>query len=101
MKQSVAFAALAAAALGLVLLAGSVAMPSPAVAAVPSDHPSRGMSMTQVESRFGAPAQRHSAVGAPPITRWDYPGFVVFFEYQHVVHAVVLGAAPAPDAPAT
>jgi hypothetical protein len=51
--------------------------------------PARGMSMERVESTFGAPSDRHAAVGEPPITRWDSPGFVVFFEYQHVIHAVV------------
>ena len=50
--------------------------------------PARGASMQAVEAKFGAPAQRHAAVGKPPITRWDYPGFAVFFEYEHVVHAV-------------
>jgi len=42
-----------------------------------------------VEARFGQPANRHSAVGQPPITRWDYPGFAVYFEHQYVIHAVV------------
>src|SRR5687767_2563104 len=41
--------------------------------------PARGMSMDKVEAQFGAPAQRHAAVGQPAITRWDYPGFSVFF----------------------
>jgi hypothetical protein len=50
--------------------------------------PTRGSSMSAVESRFGAPTTRHQAVGRPPITRWDYPGFSVFFEYDHVIHAV-------------
>jgi hypothetical protein len=52
------------------------------------EKPARGASMKTVESRFGAPASRHPAVGKPPITRWDYPGFSVYFEYEHVVHAV-------------
>ena len=56
------------------------------------DTPARGSSMKAVETRFGAPANRHAAVGKPPITRWDYPGFSVYFEYEHVVHAVA--AAP-------
>ena len=56
------------------------------------DTPARGASMKVVEARFGAPANRHAAVGKPPITRWDYPGFSVYFEYEHVVHAVA--AAP-------
>ncbi len=58
------------------------------------DTPKRGVSMKAVEARFGAPASRHAAVGKPPITRWDYPGFSVYFEYEHVVHAVA--GAPAP-----
>ncbi|MEO6081067.1 MAG: phosphodiesterase [Steroidobacteraceae bacterium] len=50
--------------------------------------PARGSSMATVEARFGAPRERHAAVGKPPITRWDYDGFSVYFEYQHVIHAV-------------
>jgi hypothetical protein len=46
------------------------------------------MRMTTVEARFGAPQNRHAAVGAPPITRWDYPGYAVFFEHDRVIHAV-------------
>jgi len=53
--------------------------------------PARGASMKSVEARFGAPASRHAAVGKPPITRWDYKGFSVYFEYDHVVHAVAYG----------
>ena len=50
--------------------------------------PSRGMTQARVEAAYGAPQQAHAAVGDPPITRWDYPGFVVFFEYDRVIHAV-------------
>ena len=50
--------------------------------------PSRGMSMAQVEARFGSPTDKLAAVGNPPITRWVYPGFTVYFEGQHVIHAV-------------
>lgn len=52
------------------------------------ERPSRGMSMKSVEARFGAPANRQPAVGQPPITRWDYADYSVYFEYQHVIHAV-------------
>ena len=48
----------------------------------------RGLSMAQVEARYGAPAQRISAVGDPPISRWVYPQFVVYFAGQYVIHAV-------------
>ena len=51
------------------------------------------MTMKTVEAKFGAPQERHPAVGKPPITRWDYPGFSVFFENEHVIHAVVNPAA--------
>jgi hypothetical protein len=55
--------------------------------------PKPGMSMTAVESAYGTPSQRHGAVGGsvvqhPPITRWDYPSFSVYFEHDRVIHAV-------------
>jgi hypothetical protein len=58
---------------------------------VPSDiaRPGRGMTMQSVEAKFGAPTERHAAVGTPAITRWDYQGFSVFFENDRVIHAVV------------
>ncbi|HEY5622599.1 MAG TPA: hypothetical protein VIV14_02485 [Gammaproteobacteria bacterium] len=56
----------------------------------PSAHlrPARGTSMAAVEARFGSPAQQQAAIGDPPITRWEYPGFVVYFENDLVIHAV-------------
>ncbi len=50
--------------------------------------PTRGMSMDRVEARFGTPVNRMAAVGEPPISRWEYPDFTVYFEYQFVIHAV-------------
>lgn len=50
--------------------------------------PTRGMSQARVEQNFGEPASRRTAVGDPPISRWEYPDFVVFFEYDKVIHAV-------------
>jgi hypothetical protein len=62
------------------------------------DRPKRGSTMGDVEKHFGAPVTRHPAVGQPPITRWDYNGFSVFFERDRVIHAVVTGAeTPAPE----
>lgn len=63
-------------------------------AAQGADLPKRGMLMNQVESRYGAPTRKHAAVGGgspqqPPITRWDYPSFSVYFENNHVVNAVL------------
>jgi hypothetical protein len=51
--------------------------------------PTRGMSMDQVASKFGAPVAKVPAVGRPPISRWEYPGFVVYFEREHVIHSVI------------
>ena len=50
--------------------------------------PTRGMTMDQVATKFGAPAAKVPAVGTPPISRWEYPGFVVYFEADHVIHSV-------------
>jgi hypothetical protein len=50
--------------------------------------PTRGMSQARVEANFGTPQSRVSPVGDPPITRWDYGTFVVFFEYDKVIHSV-------------
>ena len=52
------------------------------------DRPKRGSTMTDVEKRFGTPVEKHPTVGQPPITRWDYTGFSVFFEHDRVIHAV-------------
>jgi hypothetical protein len=50
--------------------------------------PTRGMSQASVEANFGTPQTRVSPVGDPPITRWEYSDFVVFFEYDKVIHSV-------------
>ena len=51
--------------------------------------PTRGMTMNQVATKFGSPVTKVPAVGRPPISRWEYPGFVVYFESEHVIHSVV------------
>ena len=72
------------------------------------ERPRRGITMAEVEKQFGAPVTRHAAVGGgnphqPPITRWDYNGYSVFFENDHVIDSVVTGSAPPsePAAPAS
>ena len=50
--------------------------------------PVRGSTSDEVLTTFGEPAARTAAVGEPPISRWEYGGFVVFFEYDYVLHAV-------------
>jgi hypothetical protein len=59
--------------------------------------PTRGMTMNQVAAKFGNPATKIPAVGKPPISRWEYPGFVVYFEADHVIHSVV----PSNEAPSS
>ena len=54
-----------------------------------SSRPTRGETTASVESKFGAPSAKQAAVGDPPISRWEYKEFVVFFEYDRVIHAVV------------
>ena len=53
-----------------------------------SARPSRGMTQAGVESRYGSPVARVAAVGDPPISRWEYKDFIVFFEYDRVIHSV-------------
>jgi hypothetical protein len=81
--------------LAAVLLSGAAAAETVAVdngiAVKQSDvaTPARGMTMDQVASKFGAPVTKIPAVGRPPISRWEYPGFIVYFESTHVIHSVV------------
>ncbi len=52
--------------------------------------PQRGETMNNIRVKFGNPINEHFPVGNPPITQWEYNGFNVFFEYQHVIHAINL-----------
>jgi hypothetical protein len=62
-----------------------------AVKASGVETPQRGSTMSAVEAKFGAPGNKSSPVGSPPITKWFYPNFVVVFENDKVLHAVVVG----------
>jgi hypothetical protein len=53
------------------------------------DLPENGLSMEQVERRYGSPNQKSSAVGEPPITRWTFDDYSVYFEYQLVIDSVL------------
>lgn len=53
------------------------------------DLPGNGLNMTEVESRYGVPLERHGAVGEPPITRWVYDDYSVYFEHQLVIESVL------------
>jgi hypothetical protein len=55
--------------------------------------PARGLSMAQVQARYGAPTERMDPRGGqkrqwPTINRWVYPGFTVYFERDKVIDAV-------------
>lgn len=84
--------------------AGSLAVPQPVHADNLLIHrvqqekgmnlPSKGMSMAEVERRFGAPTSKLDARGGgshkqPVINRWMYPGYIVYFEKSHVIHTVL------------
>ena len=88
-----------------ILLSVALAAATPALAetlstdtgtpAAAADRPNRGSTMATVQGRYGEPASRHAAVGVPPITRWDYPQFSVYFENDRVLHSVLVRTVPA------
>lgn len=51
--------------------------------------PVNGMPAAEVERRFGPPREKTAPVGNPPISRWVYDHFTVYFEYQLVLHSVL------------
>ena len=60
--------------------------------------PVRGQTMQQVEAKFGKPVKKHPPRGGqkpqwPVINRWEYSSFIVFFEKERVIDAVVLSDA--------
>jgi len=70
----------------------------------PGNLPARGMTMAQVEARYGAPSDRLDPRGGqkrdwPTINRWVYPAFTVYFERTRVIDVVVNKAGPAEIGP--
>lgn len=61
----------------------------PANSAEGIPRPSTGLSMEQVLQQFGEPQQKLGAVGDPPISRWVYEKFIIYFEHKTVIHSVV------------
>lgn len=51
--------------------------------------PSRGDSKSLVLDRFGLADEERPPVGHPPITRWDYRYFSVYFESDRVINSVL------------
>ena len=91
----------AAMALALLAFAGAAAAETLLIERVKEESkaamPARGMSMADVEARFGAPTERLDPRGGqksqwPAINRWNYPAFVVYFEKNKVIDAVAIQA---------
>jgi hypothetical protein len=66
--------------------------------------PVRGLSMEDIEARYGAPEQRLDPRGGqrsqwPVINRWVYPSFVVYFEKNRVIDVVARKATPLETGP--
>lgn len=71
----------------VVVVTGASAPPSSSIL------PTKGMNKSTVVARYGQPTAKRPPVGGssrqqPPITRWDYDDYSVFFEYDHVVDTV-------------
>jgi hypothetical protein len=90
--------AVLSATLGLLFASGGVAAQTLLVDRVQQETrvalPARGLSMAQVQARFGAPASRLEPRGGqkpqwPVIHRWSYPDFTVYFEKDTVIDAVL------------
>jgi len=50
--------------------------------------PQRGLSQQTVAADWGQPLSKTAPVGEPPISSWEYKPFVVYFEYDRVIHSV-------------
>ncbi|MDF1629756.1 MAG: hypothetical protein P1U78_08175 [Alcanivoracaceae bacterium] len=65
--------------------------------------PDRGITQDAVRKQFGNPASQVAPVGTPPISRWVYDDFTVYFEGRYTIHAVrhaqTLTTPPAEPAP--
>lgn len=79
------------------LLTAAAARAAPAADPVTVTAPARASAMSTVEQAFGKPDKILPAVGDPPITRWIYPDFTVYFERQYVIHSVT--GVPSPATP--
>ena len=59
--------------------------------------PQRGMHKESVRRDFGDPEEVTDAVGEPPISQWRYAQYVVYFEGNQVIRAVVKHPARETD----
>lgn len=63
------------------------------------DVPQKSATMNQVRAQYGDPISESAAVGEPPITRWEYKNYVVYFEHQHVITTVLKKSKPTDKGP--
>lgn len=61
--------------------------------------PTKGMTKERVKAAFGEPLEASEPKGNPPISRWVYSDFVVYFEHDHVIHNVRAFKPKATPAP--
>jgi hypothetical protein len=62
----------------------SIANPGPSSI----DTPAHGITMSEVLAKFGEPLTQKESIGSPPIIKWVYAEFTVYFESNTVIHSV-------------
>ena len=76
----------------LALLAGGVQADTLLIDNVAAERasatPARGAQKARIAESYGEPVSRQDAVGDPPISSWEYDDFIVYFEYDRVLHTV-------------
>lgn len=85
----IAFLPIVALLLGAGAAAADVLLIEEVRARMQRDLPANGMTMSAVERRYGDPGERHAPVGDPPITRWVYDDYSVYFEHNLVIESVL------------
>ena len=88
MRKHQTFLAVALLACGACLASADTLLIQSVQQAAGLERPAKGESMEQVQTRFGTPRQAFDPVGQPPIVRWVYPQFTVYFEGERVIHSV-------------
>lgn len=78
-------------------LAETIKIPGHVESNIQLELPKRGDTMDNIRFKFGNPNKELFPVGNPPITQWQYEGFNVYFEHQHVIHAINLDTLIMPN----
>ena len=53
------------------------------------ERPKKGLNQETVKQNFGDPVSTHEPSREPPIIRWNYENFSVYFENDVVIHSVL------------